>query len=60
MNLEFTKESFAQLKQQYKKALKEQKQSFIFYGQELDMGYAKYLLEFLESVFPSTSKKKKG
>ena len=42
-------ESLRQLKLAYKRAVKEDKESFIFQGQEMLVSYAKYMIEYMES-----------
>jgi hypothetical protein len=49
--IQFTPESLRVLKREYKKAVKAGKDSFFFNGSELLVGYAKYLIEFLEAAF---------
>jgi hypothetical protein len=47
--MEFDKQSLAKLKKAYNKAVKENKDTFVFEGQELLVSYAKYLIEYLTS-----------
>ena len=47
--IQFTRERAIALKKSYRKAVKHQFDSFIFEGQEYDRGFAKYLLQYLES-----------
>jgi hypothetical protein len=47
------------LKRLYNKALKEKKDSFIWKGQLFLIGYAKYLLEYLEMQLKEIIKNKK-
>lgn len=48
-HLEFNKEKFIDLKKEYKKAVDNEEPSFIFQDKELVTGYAKYLIEYLET-----------
>lgn len=48
-HLEFNKEKFIDLKKEYKKAVENNKESFIFQNKEIVTGYAKYLIEYLET-----------
>lgn len=45
------------LKKAYEKAIKENKESFIYEGEELIISYAKYLIEYLETHSPKTKTK---
>ena len=45
--IEFTPEKAKRLKKAYEAAVKENKNSFIFEGNEFVTGYAKYVLEYL-------------
>ena len=45
----FTKQDVKGLRAAYEKAVKDGIEVFVFKGQELFTGYAKYLLEYLES-----------
>lgn len=45
--INFTQEKIEELKKSYAEALKSGKESFMFEGQEIIVGYAKYLIEFL-------------
>jgi hypothetical protein len=45
----FTYETFKSLKQEYKKAVDNNQESFIFQGHELLTQYAKYIIEYLNS-----------
>lgn len=57
MVIEIDKDDYLELKRIYKKALEENKDEFTFKGETLIVGYAKYLLEYLEGKFePSKSK----
>lgn len=47
----FDKQKLAKLKSQYNKAIKDGKESFIFDSNELLVSYAKYLIEYLETIF---------
>lgn len=44
-----TKQSLKKLKSEYEKAVKDEKESFIFEGHELLVSYAKYLIEYAET-----------
>ncbi len=44
----FTKSDLAELKKAYKKAIENNKDSFVFRGQTFVTNYAKYLIEYLE------------
>jgi hypothetical protein len=50
--LSFTKEQFATFKKRYKIALKLKDDSFWFEGNEFLTSYAKYLIEYIESLEP--------
>jgi len=39
------------LKREYKKAIKSKKESFRFFGAEIDINYAKYLIEAVENRY---------
>jgi hypothetical protein len=55
--IEFTKEKLLQLKKEYKLAVKQGKESFMFDNtHELLTSYAKYLIEYLESGDLNTEK----
>ena len=49
--IKFTPEVAAQLKKEYKEAVNAGQESFTFKGEELLVSYAKYLIEYLDSVF---------
>ena len=51
--MEWTKESYLELKRQYENAVSEGSEQFTFQGVELLTTFAKYLLEFLENRFES-------
>jgi len=48
--MEFDIAKYKLLKRAYEKALKENKSSLVFEGQELLVPYTKYLLEYLENM----------
>lgn len=45
----FDRPKLKRLKKAYDQAVKENKTSFMFEGNELVVGYAKYLIEYLDS-----------
>jgi hypothetical protein len=45
----FTHETFKSLKSEYKNAVENNKEIFIFQGHELLTAYAKYMIEYLNS-----------
>lgn len=45
----FDQETFKKLKQEYKKAVENQQEIFVFQGHELLTQYAKYIIEYLTS-----------
>ena len=47
----FDNEDFRRLKDEYEKALAQEKEQFVFDKQVLLVSYAKYLIEYLESKF---------
>jgi len=49
-NLYMSPESYKELKKLYGKAVKEEKDRFVFQGRELVTGYVKYLLEHLRHL----------
>jgi hypothetical protein len=50
--INFTKQKLAQLKKEYKVAVDQKAEIFIFDGEhEMLISYAKYLIEYLESRF---------
>ena len=49
MQVNFNRTKIRQLKREYKKAVKEKKNTFIFDGNYYDVNYAKYLIEYLEN-----------
>jgi hypothetical protein len=51
----FTPEKVKVLRKEYDAAVKRGDGQFVFEGHELDSGYAKYLLEYLEGKFNGTS-----
>ena len=48
MEIIFTKESKQAFKKEYKKALEEKKETFMYNNREFLTEYAKYLIEYLE------------
>lgn len=52
INFDFNK--LKDLKRHYKKAVEDNKESFIFNGDEYLTSYAKYVIEYLESRFKKT------
>ncbi len=57
MVMEIDRDDYLELKRIYKEALEEDKDELTFKGEVLVVGYAKYLLEYLEGKFePSKSK----
>ncbi len=51
MNITFTPAKMRQLKALYEQACDEKQETFLFEGHEMLIGYAKYLIEYLESRF---------
>ncbi len=49
--ISFDKRKLKELKNLYNKAIKENKESFTYNGDEYLTSYAKYLIEYLETVF---------
>ena len=49
--IKFTPDKVTKLKAEYKKAVDDGVTSFIFEGHELLVSYAKYLIEYLDTVF---------
>ena len=49
--INFTYETYNQLKSEYNLAVKNNLKSFMFLGNELLTAYAKYLLEYLKTIF---------
>ncbi len=47
----FTPHTLKQLKKKYNKTIEKGEKSFKYSGQTFDAGYAKYLIEYLESEF---------
>jgi len=45
----FDQETFKNLKQEYRKAVQDKKEIFVFQGHELLTEYAKYIIEYLNS-----------
>jgi len=54
---EFNKEQFILFKQAYEEAVRLKHRIFIFNGQELLTGYAKYMIEYLDPIFNKQTKK---
>lgn len=50
-HINFTKGTFSRFKKEYKKAVEEKKDTFIFDGNEFLVAYAKYVIEYLEMKF---------
>jgi hypothetical protein len=50
-SINFTPDMLARLKRTYKAAEAVQADTFIFEGRTFVLGYAKYLIEYLEEVF---------
>ncbi len=50
-NVNFTPEKLRRLKVAREEAVQAKKDSFVLDGDEYDVGYAKYLIEFLEEKF---------
>jgi len=46
----FTGPLLKKLKEEYQKALLEKRDTFVFEGREVVVSYARYLIQFLESV----------
>jgi hypothetical protein len=51
--VEFNKDKLIKFKKAYDKATDELKTVFTFEGNEYDLGYAKYLIEYLEGKLTS-------
>lgn len=49
--INFTLEKLSNFKKYYNAAIKEHKESFIFEEHEFLVSYAKYLIEYLETIF---------
>jgi len=49
--LKFTQENYKKLEKLYDAAVKNGEESLIFKGNELDIKYAKYLIEYLEMKY---------
>jgi hypothetical protein len=47
-NASVTPQNYAKFKKMYNQALKAEKTSFVFEGQEVLVAYAKYLIEYLD------------
>ena len=52
----FTPEVFADFKKLFNKAVEEKKESFIFQGKEILVGYALYLIEYIEQEMAQANK----
>lgn len=49
--MEFNLSTYQKLKVEYNNAVKDEKEIFIFNGHELLTSYAKYLIEYLKTIF---------
>jgi hypothetical protein len=49
--MDITEQDYKKLKKLYDTAVKEDQETFLFKSQEIDRGYAKYLIEYLETRF---------
>lgn len=49
--VEFNKEQYKALEKRYIEALKNKEEQFVFEGNEYLTSYAKYLLQYLETMF---------
>lgn len=49
--MEMTKQQFDEFKRRYKKAIKENKEDFVFSGERVLVIYAKQVIEFLQPKF---------
>jgi hypothetical protein len=56
-NIELTPDTVNKLKIAYDKAVKDNKLSFMFQGNEILVAYAKYALEYAESEFERKKRK---
>ena len=54
--IDFNKEKVDKLRKEYNKARANNKTQFVFEGKDILVDYAKYLLEYLDSRFPSVKK----
>jgi len=50
----FTAAKLERLKRAYRRAVSAKQTSFVFEGQELDVKYAMYLIEYLDNMFKAT------
>ena len=48
--MKINSENIAEFKELYEKAVKEENEGFVFHGQEVFVGYAKYVIEHHEIV----------
>lgn len=55
--INFTKELYLELKEAYNQALKENKVQFTFHNNILVTSYAKYLIEYLDSIYNKNHEK---
>lgn len=53
--IEFTREKMQALRKEYNRAVRDGKDVFIFEGHELLVSYAKYVLEYLSTLFPTVN-----
>ncbi len=49
--ISFDKVKYRKLKREYEQAVKEGKEIFLFEGHEVLVAYAKYMLEYLATIF---------
>lgn len=54
--VEWTPKMLAQLKREYSEAAADKQETFMFNGNELVTGYAKYLIEYLDGEFKRRNK----
>ena len=47
--LEFSKRDIKRFKRKYKKAMEAKEEAFVFNGKDFLTGYAKYVIEYLDS-----------
>jgi hypothetical protein len=53
--VEFSLQDLKQLKDAYEQAVKDEKESFEFHGEEVITDFAKYMIQFLENVYTDQS-----
>jgi hypothetical protein len=58
VTIDFTKERVEQLRVLYDEAVAKELEQFSFYGQPLNIDYAKHLLDYLEGVYEIDKRKK--